>query len=377
MSAEKIEFVKPPATPNKERKLAAFGSTLVLLGLLGATQGAVVATQVRPGATGLQASGSTVTWTGTYAFDDFEGVNPYNQLAVCAETTVTCDFASALQVYSPNSPATSSTLYSTWNYNGTPYGPNMFQVRLILVTPSADGETREAIGDPVPIGPLAPCCNNPPPSGDPDQDNSSGTVQRSAVSEPPVAIEMQIALPANLLFSGSREFSLEAPNMSEVTEMTINGRPLPIVGRNKKSLKIRVPFLRPGSYSVVVSTETESWIIPNAITIGELPANIKSEGLDESFLKFSSELPSQTKQEIRSLIEETPDLKSVTVFAIAKREIIGEDRNKLARSRAASAYEFITRIDPEVVVRTEIIHYTEVELTSRGLFFKVTQKKQP
>jgi len=179
------------------------------------------------------------------------------------------------------------------------------------------------------------------------------------------------------LFSGNREFKFEASNMSEVTEMTVNGRPLPIVSRKKNSLKIRVPFLRPGSYNVTVSTETDSWVIPNAITIGELPANIKSEGLDESFLKFSSELPSQTKQEIRSLIEETPDLKSVTVFAIAKREIIGEDRNKLARSRAASAFAFIKRVNPEVRVRTEIIHYTEVELTSRGLFFKVAQKKQP
>jgi hypothetical protein len=67
----------------------------------------------------------------------------------------------------------------------------------------------------------------------------------------------------------------------------------------------------------------------------------------------------------------------VTVFAVAKREIIGEDRNKLARSRAASAYDFIKRVNPEVKVKTEIIHYTEVELTSRGLFFTVAQKKQP
>jgi hypothetical protein len=274
------------------------------------------------------------------------------------------DGASLTAIRFPTEGSTSLTVMSTdgritmQGEPRVPLGEGTFKVQMVLWTNGQESEvgTYETI-----------VVSASPPA----------TVSGSAASPPPVTIDMQVSLPANALFSGNREFKFEASNMSEVTEMTVNGRPLPIVSRKKNSLKIRVPFLRPGSYNVTVSTETDSWVIPNAITICELPANIKSEGLDESFLKFSSELPSQTKQEIRSLIEETPDLKIVTVFAIAKREIIGEDRNKLARSRAASAFEFIKRVNPEVRVRTEIIHYTEVELTSRGLFFKVAQKKQP
>ena len=369
-----IEYVKPPATAKKDKKLAILGSGLVIVGLLGTAQVSVIANGVATGATGINLSGtSTVIWEGTWAYPNSDFSNSFNAFAICTETAVTCDADRALQVFWPNQEnnAVSTTLYSTFTYdNGTKeLGPNKFQIQLILNTPTE----RITVGNPVIVGPLGPCCNNPAPGPGPQ----NNPVRESVAFVPPVSIDMQVSLPATALFAGNREFRLEASNMAEVREMTINGRPLPIVSRNKNSIKIRVPFLRPGSYNVTVSTETDSWVIPNAITIGELPANVKSEGLDESFPKFSSELPRQTKQEIRSLIEQTPDLRSVTVFAIAKREIIGEDRNKLARSRAASAFEFIRDIDPTVKIKTEIIHYTEVELTSRGLFFRVAQKKQP
>jgi hypothetical protein len=369
MSAEKIEFVKPPATTKTEKRFFVSGLAVLLIGSLGL---AVVPSQAAiDGSQPLVVTnGSTVSWSGgavAYSAGDQSTPASGNVLHICEVTVPICTLkagASLTAIRFPTADSTSLTVMSTDNrLTGqgeprVPLGEGTFKVQMVVWANNEDS----VVGGYETIVVSA------------NQTTSGGG---SAASPPPVAIEMQVSLPATSLFAGNREFSLEAPNMSEATEMTVNGRPLPIVGRNKKSLKIRVPFLSPGSYNVVVSTETESWILPNAITIGELPANIKSEALDESFLKFSSELPSQTKQEIRSLIEETPDLKSVTVYAIAKREIIGEDRNKLARSRAASAYEFIKRIDPEVSVKTEIIHYTEVELTSRGLFFKVAQKKQP
>jgi hypothetical protein len=368
MSSQSIEFVKPPVNSSKDKKLTIMGAGLVIMGLLGFSQIPVTASG-GPTTQGIDPTDSaTLIWNApttsspSYLLDVFEDNNGQRGTIITSVQMPAGLTSRKLRSYDTLRPPLMDGGFAE------PLGAGSYFVDLRL----SEGSSGSITG-----GPVLLTVPETSPSVSPSPSPTPPTSGFSAPPAPPVAIEMQVSLPATSLFAGNREFSLEAPNMSEVTEMTVNGRPLPIVGRNKKSLKIRVPFLRPGSYSVVVSTETESWIIPNAITIGELPANIKSEGLDESFLKFSSELPSQTKQEIRSLIEDTPDLKSVTVFAIAKREIIGEDRNKLARSRAASAYEFITRIDPEVVVRTEIIHYTEVELTSRGLFFKVTQKKQP
>jgi hypothetical protein len=362
-----IEYVKPPVTSKTDKRLFVSGLSVLLIGSLGLAVAPSQASIDRD-APLVVSDGSTVSWTGEAVAYTGSGPSANGHvLHICAETVVTCTLQAGASLTAIRFPTTSSTslrvlpTHNRVTQQGQPavaLGEGTFKVQMVLWTNGQESEvgTYETI-----------VVSASPPA----------TVSGSAASPPPVTIDMQVSLPANALFSGNREFKFEASNMSEVTEMTVNGRPLPIVSRKKNSLNIRVPFLRPGSYSVVVSTKTVSWIIPNAITIGELPANIKSEGLDESFLKFSSELPSQTKQEIRSLIEDTPDLKTVTVYAIAKREIIGEDRNKLARSRAASAYDFIKRVDPEVRVRTEIIHYTEVELTSRGLFFKVAQKKQP
>jgi hypothetical protein len=188
-------------------------------------------------------------------------------------------------------------------------------------------------------------------------------------------LDIKVALTAASLVSGPREYKFDTSDPSGVVSMSIDGKAMPILKRTKTALKVRVPLLGPGTYDVAVSSDTDRWIIPNAITIGELPLHIQRAELDESFEKYSSELPKETKQEIRALIEDTEDLERVTVFAIAKREIIGNDRNKLARSRASSAIEYINDLNPGVRTRTEIIHYTEVDLTSRGLFFQVTKKK--
>jgi hypothetical protein len=363
-----IEYVKPPVTSKTDKRLFVSGLSVLLIGSLGL---AVAPSQasIDGNAPLVVSDGSTVSWTGEAVAYTGSGPSANGHvLHICAETVVTCTLQAGASLTAIRFPTTSSTslrvlpTHNRLTQQGQPavaLGEGTFKVQMVLWT---DG-SESTVGTYETIIVSASSLDS----------DSGGEV----APPPPVSINMQVSLPATELFAGNREFSFEASNMAEVKTMTINGRPLPIVSRNKNSLKIRVPFLGPGSYNVLVSTETESWIIPNAITIGDLPANIKSEGLDESFLKYSSELPSQTKQEIRSLLNETPDLKSVTVFAVAKREIIGEDRNKLARSRAASAYDFIKRVNPEVKVKTEIIHYTEVELTSRGLFFTVAQKKQP
>jgi hypothetical protein len=199
---------------------------------------------------------------------------------------------------------------------------------------------------------------------------------QSATSPPPPPISLDIAgvASASALQAGKRDFTFNGTNMEDVVAIRVDGRSLPLFDRKSDSVKVRLPKLGPGQYDVIVYTEKGNWEIKGAVEIGEYLPEVRREVLDESFQKYSSELPKQTKQEIRSVIESTPNLKSVTVFAIAKREIIGEDRNKLARSRGAEAFDFVQKLAPDARIKVKLVHYSETDLTPRGLFFRVAQK---
>jgi hypothetical protein len=362
-------LLKTYSIPVSDKKLIVSGMSLVLFGILGLAgapaQAVIDGTQPL-----VITNGSTVSWTGpAEAYVSGQNANG-NVLHICLETVATCTLgsgASLTAVRFPTAGSTSLTVAATDNrltLQGDPVvalGEGTFKVQMVAWT----NGTESTVGSATTIV----VSNSPAPSS-----GGSGSWSPPA---PPLSINIQVAAPAASLVSGNREFSFASSNTADVQSMTIDGKAMPILNRKNGALKVRLPMLKPGTYSVTVKTESESWVIPNAITIGELPAHIQLQELDESFEKYSSELPGQTKQQIRDLLEQSQNLKTVTVFAIARREIIGDDRNKLARSRAESAYDYIKRIDQDVTVKTQIIHYTEVDLTSRGLFFQVTQKKQP
>jgi hypothetical protein len=390
MSSENIEFVKPPVNSSKDKKLAGVGVGLVLLGLIGAAQLPVVASDPPVGATGLSVSGSTINWSGTFLFFQ-NGGDDYNWIAVCnvdenlSEDNQDCTRDNALQTFSPNPLATSATQYSDDTYRafvpgqgGNPptyeevaFGPGTFVVQLLLERPDGDGNgVLTKVGLPKFIGPLVAR-----PARQTPVNPVTPPTTASRPSPPPIQFEFKGVASASQILAGNRNFTFEGNNAADVLAVRVNGKSVSIVNRKEDSFQVRLPMLAPGSYPVTIYTATANWEIPDAIVIGELLPEIRREEIQESFERSSSELPSSAKREIRDMIEATPNLRKVTVTAIAFREIVREDGNRLARARAEAALDFIKKIEPGVIIETKLVYRGETELSSRGLVFRVAQKK--
>jgi hypothetical protein len=179
---------------------------------------------------------------------------------------------------------------------------------------------------------------------------------------------------ASQLLAGNRNFTFEADDVSDVMAVRVNGRSLPIINREEDSFQVKLPKLGPGTYSVIIYTETDNWEIPGGLVIGELLPEIRKEEIEDSFERSSSELPSTAKREIRDMIEATPNLRKITVTAIAVRDIVRPEGNKLAKARAEAAFEFIQRIEPGVIIKTRLIYSGDTDIPARGLVFRVAQK---
>lgn len=378
MSSENIEFVKPPVNSSKDKKLAGVGVGLVLLGLLGAAQLPVVASDPPVGATGLSVSGSTINWSGTFLFFPNDAKD-YNWITVCnvddnlSEENQDCTRDNALQTFSPNPLATSAALYSDDTYRvfqpvqkDVPFGPGTFVVQLLLERNSVVTK----VGLPKFIGPLVartalqtPVTPVTPPS------------TASLPAPPPIQFEFKGVASASQLLAGNRNFTFEGENVADVLAVRVNGRSVSIVNRLEDSFQVRLPKLGPGSYSVTIYTETANWEIPDAIVIGELLPIVRQEAVQESFIKHSSDLPQSSKREIRAIMKATPTLRKITVTAIAYAEILRPNGNKLAKSRAQAAIDFIERVAPGVRIETKLIHRSQTELSPRSLAFRVAQKK--
>jgi hypothetical protein len=177
------------------------------------------------------------------------------------------------------------------------------------------------------------------------------------------------------LLAGNRDFTFEGDNVSEVMAVRVNGKSLPIFNREEDSFDVKLPKLGPGSYSVIIYTATDNWEIPGAIVIAELLPEIRKEEIQESFERSSSELPTSAKREIRDMIEATPNLRKITVTAIAVREIVRPDGNKLAKARAEAALDFIEELEPGVIIETKLVYAGDTDIPARGLVFRVAQKK--
>ena len=391
MSSEKIDFVKPPVNSSKDKKLAGVGVGLVLLGLIGAAQLPVVASDPPVGATGLSVSGSTINWSGTFLFFQ-NGGDDHNWIAVCnvdenlSEEDQDCSRDNGIQSFSPNPLATSATKYSDDTYRARvsadgvdpqvyeeiAFGPGTFVVQLLLERKDGNGNSVVTkVGLPKFIGPLVarPARQTPvnpvtPPS------------TASLPALPPIQFEFKGSVSSNALLAGNRNFTFEGDNVSDVLAVRVNGKSLPIFNRKEDSFDVKLPKLSPGSYSVIIYTETDNWEIPGAIVIGELLPEIRREAIEETFERSSSELPSSAKREIRDMIEATPNLRKITVTAIAFREIVRQDGNKLARARAESALDFIKKLEPGVIIETKLVYRGDTDLSSRGLVFRVAQKKR-
>lgn len=364
-----IEYVKPPVTPKKELKLAGLGVSLVVLGLLGTSYFPAVSSGAPVNnITTVTADGATLTFNaGTVAYEATQVLMPQgHQLLICEADATRCDnFGSAIASVPFSEGVTSITLYSDdRKQNGELIGVGTFQAQLLFYTRTPSSEVSVDVMRTVTTI-VRPAQGTPPGP-------SSGSSE--APAPPPISLDISGVASASALQAGKRDFTFEGSNMEDVVAIRVNGKSLPLFARKSDSVKVRLPNLGPGKYSVKVYTETGNWEIQDAIEIGEYLPEVRREVLDESFQKYSSELPKQTKQEIRSVIESTPNLKSVTVFAIAKREIIGEDRNKLARSRGAEAFDFVQKLAPDARIKVKLVHYSETDLTPRGLFFRVAQK---
>lgn len=388
MPQERIEFVKPPTISPQDQHLKRVGVGLLLAGLFvsglspSTASGGITSPSV--------SSGAEISWSGAWVeYTQVVGQNgPESQtgnlMHLCSYDPALSDAAqtcvnSNITSFSFRAGMTGWTFYTDDKYCNrsgecnVPFGTDRYVIQFVyhdMATYVANYQP-QLVGNPMVIQATEtrPLRNQTPPA------STEVVSTRSTPAAPPIALDIKVALTAASLVSGPREYQFKTSDPAGVVSMTIDGKAMPILKRTQTALKVRVPLLRPGTYDVAVSSDTERWVIPGAITIGELPSHIQRAELDESFEKYSSELPKETKQEIRALVEDTEDLERVTVFAIAKREIIGNDRNKLARSRASSAIDYINDLNPRIRTRTEIIHYTEVDLTSRGLFFQVTKKK--
>jgi hypothetical protein len=209
----------------------------------------------------------------------------------------------------------------------------------------------------------------------PTYEGDSSTPTESTRSTPPVQITFSTIGSASQLLAGNRNFTFEGDDVSDVVAVRVNGKSLPIFNREEDSFDVKLPKLGPGSYSVIIYTATDNWEIPGAIVIGELLPEIRKEAIEETFERSSSELPASAKREIRDMIEATPNLRKITVTAIAVREIVRPDGNKLAKARAEAAMDFIERIEPGVIIETKLVYAGDTDIPARGLVFRVAQKK--
>ena len=392
MSAEHVEYVKPPFTPRKDAKLTLVGSMLLVAGLLFAAQ--VPSNASSPISNPVVSDGASLSWTGSwqnYVQGNANNGPPQTQVGnlmqMCsydesvAFTAQVCRNAN-ITSFSFSSGRTSNTFYSDDTYftmqgSATTFRDLRYVVQFVHynMTSYDANYVPEYVGDPLVIQ-----ASGPRPRQQQQNNQTPRSPSVSAPSDEPPApvvdIKVSGVASASSLLAGKRDFTFEGENMKEVVAIRVNGASLGLFDRTDTSLKVRLPKLAPGKYDVIVYTPTASWTVPGAVEIGELLPIVRQEQLDESFERNSSELPKQTKSEIRAVLEATPNLRKIIVTAIARREIVREDGNKLARARAEAALDYIRAREPSVKIETRIVHFSETTLTSRGLFFKVAQKKQ-
>lgn len=356
-------FLKTYSIAQSDVKLIFAAIALFIVGSLG----------LSAGFTGALADGPSVTVQGTTISWDFSAVSYTSTgeddanghvIHFCEQNATACVLPNTLIAY--KMPAAGAMSYTADTVDNIARGPTD------ALVPLSEGTYRVQMvlwtnGVAAAVGNLLTLTLGE--GGDPSQ-----TTDRSP-SRPPLDITFSGEISASQLLAGNRHFTFEGSNMKDVMAIRVNGKSLPMFKRTDTSFQVRLPKLGPGSYSVIFYTATDNWEIPGAIVIGELLPEVRKEEIQESFEKSSSELPKATKQEIRDIIEATPSLRKITVTAIAFREIVKENGNKLARARAESALDFIEKIDPDVIIETKLVYRGDTDMSSRGLVFRVAQKK--
>jgi hypothetical protein len=394
-----IELITPPTTSKRDKRLLAFGAGLVLVGLLGASQLPVTAAGTISNLRIDPNNSASIIWDGgplpvfDLVLNDSRMALSRNGYSVniceySAGDPVSCDSFGPRRITSMDTRGgeTEYTL-SSWNELRPPTGGSSFSGELgagQYVVQFVFLETQKLSSNPDTYGPvvgstagLPPILLTVPLTTRPTQTRpqATQTTERSAPAAPTIQIEFKASVSANALLAGNRNFTFEADDVSEVMAVRVNGRSLPIINREEDSFQVKLPKLGPGTYSVIIYTETDNWEIPGGLVIGDLLPEIRKEEIEESFERSSSELPSAAKREIREMIEATPNLRKITVTAIAVREIVRPDGNKLAKARAEAALEFIQRIEPGVIIETKLVYAGDTDTSSRGLVFRVAQKK--
>jgi hypothetical protein len=390
----------PPTTSKRDKRLLAFGAGLVLVGLLGASQLPVTAAGTISNLRIDPNNSASIIWDGgplpvfDLVLNDSRMALSRNGYSVniceySAGDPVSCDSFGPRRITSMDTIGgeTEYTL-SSWNELRPPTGGSRFGGELgagQYVVQFVFLETQKLSSNPDTYGPvvgstagLPPILLTVPLTTRPAQNppQVSQTTERSTPQAPPIQFAFKGSVSANALLAGNRNFTFEGDNVSDVVAVRVNGKSLPIFNREEDSFDVKLPNLGPGSYSVIIYTATDNWEIPGAIVIGELLPEIRKEAIEETFERSSSALPASAKREIREMIEATPNLRKITVTAIAVREIVRPDGNKLAKARAEAAMDFIERIEPGVIIETKLVYAGDTEIPARGLAFRVFQQKQ-
>jgi hypothetical protein len=362
-------LLRPPSFAVSDLKLIVTAIALIVAGSLGLTTAL----------TGASANGQTSSIQGTVISWNFDAVayTSTNQsdanghvLHFCAESVTDCTSA-GMELVAFKMPAAGSRSYTADTVDpiargGGALSADTYRVQMVLWTN----------GVVAPVGNLLTLnLGDAGDSSTPTDEGDSSTPTESTRSTPPVQITFSTIGSASQLLAGNRNFTFEGDDVSDVLAVRVNGKSLPIFNREEDSFDVKLPKLGPGSYSVIIYTATDNWEIPGAIVIGELLPEIRKEAIEETFERSSSELPASAKREIRDMIEATPNLRKITVTAIAVREIVRQDGNKLARARAESALDFIKKLEPGVIIETKLVYRGDTDLSSRGLVFRVAQKK--
>ncbi len=367
-------LLRPPSFAVSDLKLIVTAIALIVAGSLGLST--ALSGALANGQQTVSIQGPEISWTfdsisyTTTRTGDSQEVSAGHVLHFCAASATDCTSPGAgllaFKMQAAGARSYTANTVDAITRNRGALSADTYRVQMVLWTN----------GVVAPVGNLLTLnLGDPGDSSTPTDNGASPTSSSSTRSTPPVQITFSAVTSASQLLAGNRNFTFEGSNMKDVMAVRVNGKSLPIINREEDSFQVKLPKLGPGSYTVIIYTETDNWEIPGGLFIGELLPEIRKEEIEESFEKSSSELPSAAKREIRDMIEATPNLRKITVTAIAVREIVRPDGNKLAKARAEAALEFIQRIEPGVIIETKLVYAGDTDTSSRGLVFRVAQKK--
>jgi len=358
-------LLKTTSFAASDLKLFAISITLIVLGSLGLTGGPNAA--FANGADTVSVDGNTISWSFpaveyTYTQNDMTLTNGH-VLHFCAAENTSC--LQSVRLVGFKMPATGQTSYtaSTTDLIGSnpedgqyALSEGTYRVQMVLWTAGVES----TVGDLLTLVLTQS-----------DQEPSTSTSTRSV---PAHAVNPTPSISVSLLdrFSTSK-VTFTGSGLDDVVAVAIDGQSLPLISVSESEVIVRLNKLKPGSYDVIFYSPTRNTTFPGGLTIIPALKAFTDAQILSSYGKNQSELSELSKTQIREALLSAPANSQVTVFGVAVREIIRASGNKLAKSRALSAAEFIQSLNPELEVIQKIKHQSETTVSPRGLILRFKQ----